>query len=89
MLPDHDDQPLDPLTGLYAGMIGELALVNADLALTVEGLIDFVIRTGVVSRDQLTKHLAVYREHHEMEMRDRMLKRLHYADESEDDLPAA
>jgi hypothetical protein len=81
-----EDQPLDPLTGLYAGMIGELALVNADLALTVEGLIDFVIRTGIASRDQLTSHLAVYREHHEIEMRDRMLKRLHHVDGSDDDL---
>jgi hypothetical protein len=82
-----DDRPLDPLTGLYAGMIGELALVSADLALTLEGLIDFVIRNGIASRDQLTNHLAIYREHHELEMRDRMLKRLHYVDEADDDLP--
>jgi hypothetical protein len=80
-----DRQPLDPLTGLYAGLIGELALVTVDLALTVDGLIDFLLSRGVASRDQLKQHLECYREHHELAMRDQVVERLRDADRYEDE----
>jgi hypothetical protein len=80
-----DRAPLDPLTGLYAGLIGELALVTVDLALTVDGLIDFLLKSGVASRTELKHHLEVYREHNELAMRDQVVERLRDADPCEDE----
>jgi hypothetical protein len=80
-----DQQPLDPLTGLYAGLIGELASVAVDLALTVDGLIDFLLSRGVVSRDELKQHLEWYREHNELAIRDQVVERLRDANRCEED----
>jgi hypothetical protein len=80
-----DPPPLDPLTGLYAGLIGELALVTVDLALTVDGLIDFLLKNGVASRSELKQHLELYREHNELAMRDQVGARLRDADRFEDE----
>lgn len=77
--------PLDPLTSLYAGLIGELALVTVDLALTVDGLIDFLLKNGIASRSELKQHLEMYREHNELSMRDQVVARMRDADGCEDE----
>jgi hypothetical protein len=74
MTPDPADSTLESLSAAYAGLFGQLALAQAHLTLTVEGLLDYVVRSGLVAPDDLKMHLDAYLEHHEIEMRERLVK---------------
>jgi hypothetical protein len=81
-VPEH----LDPVNAMYARLLSHLLLAHVSMSIELAGLADFLETSGAVSSEGLHSHLQVYREHHEQEVRDEVIRWLHEDPELTPDL---